>query len=103
MPYNHKTCRNLAEASYYGDRELSLEPSTVASLSTGIRQSGEATISSGTNLLKPLAISLKLYQPRKTTCGYYRDGDRSAKDGNSTSTHIRDPMATGNAISGRRS
>jgi len=34
----------------------------------------------------------------ETTCGYYRNGDRSAKDGNSTSTHIRDPRATGNAI-----
>jgi hypothetical protein len=35
-----------------------------------------------------------------TTCGYYRNGDRSAKDGNSTSTHTRDPRATGSAILG---
>jgi len=61
MPYNYKTCRSLPEASYNGDRELSLEPSTVASHSTGIRQPGEATISSWTNLLKPSAISSKLF------------------------------------------
>jgi len=98
-----KACRSLAEASYNGDRALSLEPSTVASLSTSIRQSGEDTISSWTNLFKPSAISFILYQPRKITCGYYRDGDRSAQDGHSASTHIRDPMATASALSGRRS
>jgi hypothetical protein len=61
---------------------------------------GEAIISPWTNPLKPSAISLKLFQPRKTTWGYYRNGDRSAKDGNSTSTHTRDPRATGSAILG---
>jgi len=60
MPYNYKACRSLAEASYNGDRELSLEPTTVAWHSTSIRLSGEATISSWTNLLKPSAISSKL-------------------------------------------
>jgi len=37
MPYNYKDYRSLAEASYNGDRELSLEPTTAASHSTGIR------------------------------------------------------------------
>jgi len=100
MLYNYKTYRSLAEASYNGDRELSLESTMVASHSTDIRQSSEATISSWTNLLKPSVISLKLFQPRKTTCGNCSDGDRFAKDGNSTSTHIRVPRATGNAILG---
>jgi len=40
MPYNYKACRSLAETSYNGDRELSLEPTTAASHSTGIRQFG---------------------------------------------------------------
>jgi len=103
MPYNYKACWSLAEASYNGDRALSLEPTTAASHSTGIRQFGETAISSWTIPIKPSATSLKLYQLRKITCDGYRDGDRSAEDGNSTSTHIRDPVTTGNAISGRRS
>jgi len=57
MPHNYKACRSLAEASYNGDRELSLEPTTVASHSTGIRQFVEAAISSWANLLKPSATS----------------------------------------------
>jgi len=102
IPYICRVYQNFPEVSFSGDRERSLEPSTAALNSSETRHYVEVEISSMTNPLKSSATLWKLYQPRKKVCDCYRDGNRSAEAGNTTSIPTRAPTIIGNATSERR-